>query len=252
MILVGTEKLSILWATKKGSTTLNRIVEHNDNISKFNWDDDYDGLVLIPCRRFESSLQTSYCEFFKTQRDKDWGDFISELRSGDVLIDKDFQDKWKKQIEKFLELDLSDEWLSELNFIPETQDITKIKSKSAGGDNASLFYLSTIQEKFKIFDLNDLCKVQSYASKIDERWNEEYGNTLGIKYNNTGKLQQNIAKFKKMYYKHYIDRHLFAPPSHENSIIHVSKYCLGLLHHIYRSESFFYNILARKFLFKGE
>lgn len=252
MILVGTEKISILWATKKGSTTLNRVVECYDNISKFDWSNDYDGTVLIPCRRFQDILTTSYCEFFKKQRDKDYKDFTEHMRTQNVFIDKHFKDKWKNQIEKFIELDLSNEWLTELKFISETHDITREKGKNMGGDNASLFYLSVTHPEFKFFDLDDFNKIQPYAYKIDKTWTEDMNNIFETKHNDTKLFQKNIALLKRAYKEHYIDRHLFAPASHDNSFIHVSTYQLNLLYHIYKSESFFYNILSKKFLFKGE
>jgi hypothetical protein len=251
MILVGTEKISILWATKKGSTTLNRIVEYYENISKFDWSNDYDGTVLIPCRRFEDILITSYCEFLKKRRDENHREFIEHMRVNKISIDEDFRYKWKNHIEKFLELDLSDEWLTEFDFFTQTHDITKEKDKNMGGNNASSFYLSITHPKFKFFDLNDFRKIREYAYQIDKTWTEDMDSLFRTKYNNTQLLQENISKLKKAYQKHYIDRQLFHPTSINNFLIHVPRYNYKLLFHMYRSEQFFYNILKEKFLFKG-
>ena len=252
MILVGTEKISILWATKKGSTTLNRVVESYDNISKFDWSTNYDGEVLIPCRKFWDILITSYCEFLKKTRDKDYNAFIEQMRFNKVSIDEDFKDRWKNQIDKFIEYDLSDEWLTEFDFITETHDITKEKNKNMGGDNASSFYLSVTHTEFKFFDLDDFNKIPPYAYKIDKTWAEDMNNIFETKYNNTQLLQKNISKLKRAYQKHYIDRQLFSPTSNDSFLIHVPKNNHKLLRHMYRSERFFYNILKQKFLFQGE
>ena len=104
MILVGTKKASILWATKRGSTSLNRALEyHGKGISKFDFTDDYDGIILVPCRTFTSSLETSYCEFIKKELkdgDTKYSDFISQLRSQDFekWQYEDIEKKWKDQI----------------------------------------------------------------------------------------------------------------------------------------------------------
>ena len=174
MILVGTKKASILWSTKKGSTTINRFFDQDTNlqISKFNFTDDYDGIILVPCRTFDSSLQTSYCEFVKKQTsNKKYNEFISEmminypwqkpLDQGGISYN-DIENKWKYQIEEFIKLDRSDEWISKMDFIPRTIDIRKTPGKTVDGTNSSLYYLSATDSRFKFFDLESLIIPHNY------------------------------------------------------------------------------------------
>jgi hypothetical protein len=264
MILVGTKKASILWSTKKGSTTINRLFDHDTNlqISKFNFTDDYDGIILVPCRTFDSSLQTSYCEFVKKQTsNKKYNEFKSEMMTnypwqkpldqGGISYN-DIENKWKYQIEEFIKLDRSDEWISKMDFIPRTIDIRKTQGKTVDGTNSSLYYLSVTDSRFKFFDLESLKKIKNYLVEVDSNWdgNGRWDNITKKKYNNTFTLQRNIKIIKDNNKKYYKDRVLFS--GIEPSIVHIKKTYLELVKHIKQTDDFFYEKLSKKFIIKGD
>ena len=263
MILVGTKKASILWATKKGSTTINRLLDQDTNlhkISKFNFTDDYDGIILVPCRTFDSSLQTSYCEFVKKETsNKKYNEFISEmminypwqkpLDQGGISYN-DIENKWKYQIEEFIKLDRSDEFISKMDFIPRTVDIRKAQGKTGDGTNSSLYYLSATDSRFKFFDLESLKKIKNYLVEVDSNWDGTWDNIAEEKYNNTFTLQRNIKVIKDNNKKYYKDRVLLG--GIEPSIVHIKKSYLELVKHIKQTDDFFYEKLSKKFIIKGD
>ena len=263
MILVGTKKASILWATKKGSTTINRLLDQDTNlhkISKFNFTDDYDGIILVPCRTFDSLLQTSYCEFVKKETsNKKYNEFISEmminypwqkpLDQGGISYN-DIENKWKYQIEEFIKLDRSDEFISKMDFIPRIVDIRKAQGKTGDGTNSSLYYLSVTDSRFKFFDLENLKKIKNYLVEVDSNWDGTWDNIAEEKYNNTFTLQRNIKVIKDNNKKYYKDRVLLG--GIEPSIVHIKKSYLELVKHIKQTDDFFYEKLSKKFIIKGD
>ena len=253
MILVGTKKASILWGTKRGSTTINRILEECKDITKFNFTDDYDGIILIPCRKFSSSLETSYCEFIKKELkdgDTKYEDFISQLRSQDFekWQYEDIEKKWKDQIDKFIELDKT-EWISKMDFVPRTIDIRKSQGKTVDGTNSSFYHLSVTNSRFKFFDLKSLPQIKNYLVKIDSTWNALEENLVEFKYNSTNILKRNIKIIKQNNKNCYEDRALLGFGS---SIIHIKKYYVNLIKHIKETDDFFYEKLRKKFIIKGD
>jgi hypothetical protein len=254
MILVGTKRASILWGTKRGSTSLNRVLEfHSKGISKFDFTDDYDGIILVPCRTFTSSLETSYCEFIKRELkdgDTKYSDFISQLRSknSEKWQYEDIEKKWKDQIDKFIELDRT-EWISEMDFIPRTIDIRKLPGKSVDGTNSSFYHLSLTDSRFKFFDLEHLFNIQNYLIQIDSDWKYNYPNIIDYKYNSTTYLKRNIKKIKDRNKNCYEDRALLGFGS---SIIHIKKYYVNLIKHIKETDDFFYEKLRKKFIIKRD
>ena len=256
MILVGTKKVSILWGTKRGSTTINRILEDCKDITKFNFTDDYDGIILIPCRKFSSSLETAYCEFIKKELkdgDTKYKDFISQLRmnqitwggKGDYLT---LQRNWRDQIDKFIELDKT-EWISKMDFVPRTIDIRKSQGKTVDGTNPSFYHLSLTDSRFKFFDLKSLPQIKNYLVKIDSTWNTLGENLVEFKYNSTNILKRNIKIIKQNNKNCYEDRALLG---FGTSIIHIKKYYVNLIKHIKETDDFFYEKLSKKFIIKGD
>jgi len=255
MILVGTKKASILWATKRGSTSLNRVLEYySKGISKFDFTDDYDGIILVPCRTFTSSLETSYCEFIKKELkdgDTKYSDFISQLRSSnpEKWQYEDIEKKWKDQIDKFIELDKT-EWISKMDFVPRTIDIRKSQGKTVDGTNSSFYHLSVTDSRFKFFDLKSLSQIKNYLVKIDSTWNSLEENLVEFKYNSTNILKRNIKKIKDNNKNCYEDRVLLGWT--EPSIIHINESYVNLLKHIKETDDYFYEKLRKKFIIKGD
>ncbi|MAH07746.1 hypothetical protein CMI38_05870 [Candidatus Pacearchaeota archaeon] len=262
MILVGTKKASILWGTKRGSTSLNRVLEyHSKGISKFDFTDDYDGIILVPCRTFTSSLETSYCEFIKRELkdgDTKYSDFISEMRRNSLwnkplerggISYEDIEKKWKDQIDKFIELDRSDEFISKMDFIPRTVDIRKTQGKTGDGTNSSFYHLSVTDSRFKFFDLEHLFNIQNYLIQIDSDWKYNYPKIIDYKYNSTTYLKRNIKKIKDRNKNSYQDRVLFGGGI---PIIHIKKSYIELVKHIKQTDDFFYEKLRKKFIIKGD